>query len=189
MVTGSEVDRLHISLGVDLTQMRAGLSQAAKDIQQSVNGPLAREASSLSAVFSGAFTRLGSEITSVALTGKISFKNMVNSIVADLARLSFQKFFTSPLTGLLNNIVGGRAGGGPVISNQAFLVGERGPELFVPSSAGRVVANRDLSSGGGAPVVVNFNFPQGADAESFKRSQSQISAMVSRALSKGQRNL
>ncbi len=189
MVTGSEVDRLHISLGVDLTQMRAGLSQAAKDIQQSVNGPLKQEASSLNTVFSGVFSRIGNEITTVAQTGKLSFKNMVNSIVADLARLSFQNFISSPITGFLNNLVGGRAGGGPVISNQAFLVGERGPELFVPSGAGRIVPNKDLSSAGKASMVVNFNFPQGTDAQSFQRSQSQISAMVNRALSRGQRNL
>ena len=189
MVAGSEVDRLHISLGVDLTQMRTGLSQAARDLQQSVNGPLKQEAGSLNNIFGDVFARIGSEIDTVARSGKLSFKNMVSSIVADLARLSFQKFFSSPLTGLLNSIVGGRAGGGPVLSSQPFLVGERGPELFVPPSAGRIVANQDLGAAGRGSVVVNFNFPQGTDAESFRNSQSQISAMLTRALSKGQRNL
>jgi len=46
-----------------------------------------------------------------------------------------------------------RAGGGPV------LVGERGPELFVPHSAGVIRNNHDTKNmmGGGSPVVVNQN--------------------------------
>lgn len=189
MKMGSEVDRLHISLGVDLSELRTGLAQATKDIQQSVNGPLKTQASSLNTVFSDVFSRIGDEIVTVARTGKLSFKNMVTSIVADLGRLSFQRFIAAPLTGFLNNLVGGRAAGGPVLPSQAFLVGERGPELFVPSNAGRIVPNGDLSSAGRAPLVVNFNFPQGTDVQSFQRSQSQITAMVNRALSRGRRNL
>lgn len=48
---------------------------------------------------------------------------------------------------------GERAEGGPVSSGKAFLVGERGPELFVPSSAGNIVPNDDL--GRGVKVVIN----------------------------------
>jgi phage-related protein len=47
---------------------------------------------------------------------------------------------------------GKRAMGGPVSARRPYLVGERGPEMFVPSSAGRIVANRELamaSTGGG----------------------------------------
>ncbi len=39
----------------------------------------------------------------------------------------------------------GRATGGPVTGGQAYMVGERGPELFVPTAAGRIAA------AGGAP--------------------------------------
>lgn len=41
-----------------------------------------------------------------------------------------------------------RAYGGPVMSGSAYLVGEKGPEIFIPSSAGYIMSNRDsLSSG------------------------------------------
>ena len=48
------------------------------------------------------------------------------------------------LVGLLGSILGlpGRATGGPVSPGRGYLVGERGPELFVPTSAGRVETGR-----------------------------------------------
>jgi hypothetical protein len=58
-----------------------------------------------------------------------------------------------------------RAMGGPVSSQQPYIVGERGPELFVPSTGGSVVNNNDLRSAmGGRPggangsTVLNMSF-------------------------------
>ena len=48
----------------------------------------------------------------------------------------------------------GRALGGPVMSNTPYIVGESGPELFVPGTTGSIVRNDQLQ--GGTPVVVNF---------------------------------
>jgi len=56
-----------------------------------------------------------------------------------------------------------RAEGGPVNSGQSYIVGERGPELFVPSSNGSIVPNDQLASAGGGAVNVNFNI-QAVDA-------------------------
>ena len=59
----------------------------------------------------------------------------------------------------------GRAGGGPAAGGTPYLVGERGPELFVPGSNGGVMSNNDLrsamnSQGGGAAgsPVLNMSF-------------------------------
>ena len=41
------------------------------------------------------------------------------------------------------------AKGGPVKANSPYIVGEVGPELFVPSSGGRIVPNNKLGGGGG----------------------------------------
>jgi hypothetical protein len=43
-------------------------------------------------------------------------------------------------------IAGARAAGGPVSGGRTYLVGEKGPELFVPAVGGRIVANDDLIS-------------------------------------------
>jgi len=47
-----------------------------------------------------------------------------------------------------------RADGGPVQSGKSFLVGERGPELFNPSTSGNIVPNHKLQ-GGGMTLIVN----------------------------------
>jgi SLT domain-containing protein len=48
----------------------------------------------------------------------------------------------------------GRALGGPVMSNQSYIVGENGPEMFTPATTGRIIRNSDI--GGGGTVNVNF---------------------------------
>ena len=49
-----------------------------------------------------------------------------------------------------------RANGGPVSSGQTYMVGERGPELFVPGRSGTIVAN-DKMGGGSTNVIVNVD--------------------------------
>lgn len=77
-------------------------------------------------------------------------------------------FFTpfAPLQGLLDIFSGGRATGGLVGGKSAYLVGERGPELFIPQSSGMVVPNRDISNGGRSKTVnytINVNAGMGSN--------------------------
>ena len=61
-----------------------------------------------------------------------------------------------------------RANGGPVGANRPYLIGERGPELFVPNQSGRVISSEAMGSympnggmgGGGGSVNVNYSGPQ-----------------------------
>lgn len=62
---------------------------------------------------------------------------------------------------------GGKAAGGAVNSSQSYLVGERGPELFVPNTGGRIVPNNAM---GGQSIVINVNAPSAIDEEGFTRS-------------------
>ena len=85
--------------------------------------------------------------------------------------------------------VGGKAAGGPVTANTPYVVGEIGPELFVPNTAGYIIPNNDLagalsgnSGGSSAPVqYVNTQIIQSqADAAamamqlSFLRKAGQL---------------
>jgi hypothetical protein len=71
------------------------------------------------------------------------------------------RFDTSPVPG------GGRAGGGPVSAGGMFMVGERGPELFIPSTSGNIVSNNKIG-GGGDTFIINQNFSnQGVAALAF----------------------
>lgn len=49
--------------------------------------------------------------------------------------------------------VGARANGGPVSADMPYLIGERGPELFVPNTAGKVLPNSALGGGSGNTTI------------------------------------
>lgn len=81
----------------------------------------------------------------------------------------------------LSEVIGARAFGGPVGVGQPFVVGERGPELFVPQTAGRIQANV-----GAAPVHITMNIAT-PDASSFRASQTQVAAQMLDAARRAQR--
>ena len=86
---------------------------------------------------------------------------------------------------LLSSLLGspGRATGGPVSPGRGYMVGERGPELFMPSSAGRIETGfagqrRDVK------VSINITAPAGTSApQALQRSSRQVASAVRRALS------
>ncbi len=65
----------------------------------------------------------------------------------------------------------GRAAGGPVsIGSAPYIVGESGPELFVPSGSGTIMNNNQLGMMGGGTVNVTVNMPAGSDGADVVRS-------------------
>ena len=70
---------------------------------------------------------------------------------------------------------GPRAMGGPVSPGKAYLVGERGPELFIPSAAGKVASNQNSMGGGGMTVYVDARGSQAGVGEEIKRALSEYS--------------
>ena len=73
-----------------------------------------------------------------------------------------------------------RAKGGPVSSGQTYMVGERGPELFVPGRSGTIVAN-DKMGGGNTNVVVNVD-AKGSSVEGDEQSANQLGRVISAAV-------
>jgi phage-related minor tail protein len=68
------------------------------------------------------------------------------------------------------------------------LMGEAGPEAIMPLTRGpdgKLGVRAQLSGAGPVTVVMNISTP---DSASFQRSQSQIAAQMSRALSRGVKN-
>jgi hypothetical protein len=112
----------------------------------------------------------------------------------DLVRLVFQNVVTAPLAkglgGFISNILF-RADGGPVSSGSPYIVGERGPELFVPGSSGSIVPNDAMRSGGGGggpSVNITYNIAAGVTRSELgpileserKRLKAEIPDMVRR---------
>jgi len=73
----------------------------------------------------------------------------------------------------INAPVEARAMGGPVKAGSPYLIGERGPELFVPDISGTVISNADVRSGGGSPlggsVTINVNAGMGTNGAEVGR--------------------
>lgn len=90
------------------------------------------------------------------------------------------------LSGALGAIFGlpGRATGGPVSPGRGYLVGERGPELFVPTSAGRVETGMPGTAGSrDVRVAIQLSSPRGSDSPvALQRSSRQVASAVRRAL-------
>jgi methyl-accepting chemotaxis protein len=109
--------------------------------------------------------RLEDSLTSVlmgTMSVKDAFRNMALSIVEDLIRIQIQKSITGPIADALSGMF--RAQGGSVQVGKPYIVGEKGPELFVPSSSGGIVPNNKLGGGdAGGTVIINqtLNFALG----------------------------
>ena len=85
---------------------------------------------------------------------------VIRSIGMDLMRMVFQQTVTAPLAAGISGAIlkGFRAEGGPVNSGSPYVVGEKGPELFVPHSSGSIVPNGAMGSGGGSTGGVNVTY-------------------------------
>jgi lambda family phage tail tape measure protein len=122
-------------------------------------------------------------------TGKLSFKDLAQSIVADLARIAAKRAIVAVGTSLF-----GFANGGPVMGATPIVVGERGPELFIPQSAGKIISNSALkgsgaasSSNGGGQTVVNYNI-QAVDASSFRSLVAKDPSFIYAVTEQGRRS-
>lgn len=155
-----------------LTTSTEKLADAAKD-----SNDIARE---LGLTFSSAFED--------AVVGGKKFSDVLRGLNDDLVRLTIRKSVTEPLaegfSGLLKgfdfgSLFGGfRAAGGNVAPGKFYVVGERGPELLAPASAGRVYP---MSGGAAGGVIIQMTVVT-QDASSFSRSKGQIQADLAFAM-------
>jgi hypothetical protein len=94
-------------------------------------------------------------------------REVIKAIGLDLVRMVFQQMVTTPMaagvSSFLQNMF--KASGGPVTSGSPYVVGEKGPELFVPNSSGSIIPNSKMGSGsgdaGGTSVNVTYNIASG----------------------------
>ena len=148
-------------------------------------------------------------------TGKLSFKDLANSMIAEFARIQAQKLLTSAMGGgggggffgkILGSIFGGggstpfggsvlggaMANGGQVQGNTPYLIGERGPEMFVPQNAGKIVPNHALGGGGSNTVnnttAVSYNI-SAVDAQSFKAMLARDPEFIHNVAEQGRRSM
>ena len=74
------------------------------------------------------------------------------------------------------------ANGGPVGMRQPYLVGEKGPELFVPNQSGNIIPNHDLAGvGGSTNIVVNVD-ASGSNVEGDEEEGRELGRLISVAI-------
>jgi hypothetical protein len=116
------------------------------------------------------FNNMNSAIDNFVDKGKFSFSDFANSVIRDLIRIQMKQAATNILSQTLGFLgLSGRAGGGPVDSGSPYIVGENGPELFIPKSAGDIIPNNMMGNGtpaGGTYVNYTIN---AVDSLSFKQ--------------------
>jgi hypothetical protein len=112
-----------------------------------------------------------------AVLGGKKLSEVIRGLGQDIARVILRKSITEPLGGAISKSVVGlfKAEGGPVSAGEPYIVGERGPELFVPRGAGNIVpqggpAELRFSAGGGGRSGPVYNFDmRGASLEAVAR--------------------
>jgi hypothetical protein len=116
------------------------------------------------------------------VTGAMSFrtamKGIIGAVIDELFRLYVVQQVVGVVKGALGGLFGvptlpGKAVGGSVTGNKPYMVGERGPELFVPGGNGTIIPNQNVrGSGGGSSFNITVD-ARGSNDPAAVRAQVQ----------------
>lgn len=150
-----------------------------------------------------AFQGAENAVVEFVKTGKLNFKDLVTSIIADLARLAVRRFILGPIASALGGIFGGPRNpfafiGGPSFDGGGHtgygarvggLDGKGGYLALVHPRERIIDETRGGGRGGGrdaVPVIINISTP---NVESFRQSRTQVAADIQRAVAMGRRGM
>ena len=181
-----EIERLIVGVRADT----AAFAKDVASMRAELEGPFAAGAEQAGRALEGALVR-------ALRTGRLGFdelKRVALAALAEIASASIRsglgaiagggKGMAAGLGALLAALAGapGKAIGGPVVSGRPYLVGERGPELFVPTASGRIETMRGGAGGREVRVSITVNAPAGAEPRALKASSRQVARAVRQAL-------
>lgn len=173
----------------------AGWQQAFADYKDS-----AQNAAEQSKTYFETFTKGMEDVfVNFVRTGKLSFKDLANSLIADFARIQAKKAIAG-LFGMGGGLGGGAGGGifssigkifgfanggNPAIGVPA-IVGENGPEMIVPRNASTVIPNGAMAA---QPAITNVTYNINAtDAQSFKQQLARDPSFLHAVVEQGRRS-
>ncbi len=167
--------------GLDAVPARAAEAAAAL---AALRAPAEQAARAIDEAFARAGASLARSLTHAAADGKVSLSELARAVIdAVSAGSGSGGGLVQALAGAVGSVFSGaRADGGPVAAGGAYLVGERGPELFRPATGGSI----GPAGAGGVAVTINV---QGGDAADLARSDAQLAQALARAVSLGARRL
>jgi hypothetical protein len=110
-----------------------------------------------------------------AIVNGEKFSDVLKQIGKDLVQLVIRRSITNPLVDAISGFnfgsLLGRATGGPVSRGSAYMVGENGPEMFLPTQSGNIVSNERMSAMGGSTYYIDA---RGADRSGLARLEQMI---------------
>ena len=129
-------------------------------------------------MFDSLMGNMTSALDKFVSTGKLSFKDLTRSIIQDMIRIQLRAQMTSLFSRMFGMsgsayqpaaVMGlpGYANGGSPEVGRPSIVGERGPEIFVPRTAGTIIPNHALGNMGNTTNVTN-NYINAIDTKSFE---------------------
>ncbi|MHC3128201.1 phage tail length tape measure protein [Brevundimonas sp. GN22] len=165
-----------------------GLGVATAEAAAALEGlkePAQKAAGAIEEAFSKAGGSLSRSLMRAAKDGEVSMAELARAVIGAINASAGVLAKNGGLGEALSAAVGGvfsgaRADGGAVAAGGAYLVGERGPEVFRPGVGGSVEPMR-----GASPVVVNVMVDGGPQA--LLRSEAQVARMMARAAALGMR--
>ena len=159
-----------------LSSLPAKTAEAAAALE-SLKAPAEKAASAIDQAFARAGSSLVQSLARAAADGEVSLAELARAVIGAAGAALKGGGLAEAVSGVFS---GARAEGGPVTGGGAYLVGERGPEVFRPASAGSI----EPLGGGGVSVTVNVS---GSDAAGLARSDAQLAQALARAVSLGAR--
>jgi hypothetical protein len=180
------------ALGANATQIDLVVAQYGSFADQIVERNRAIKDSIFDAsnTFVTEFTNAFIQGKNVLDSFKNFFTNVLNSIAAEIIKQQIAKPIASLLGTFISSFLPGLASGGMAEANRPYIVGERGPELFVPGRTGTVVPNDQLNRqpmagmGDAGPLTVNFTI-QAIDTQTgvefLVQNKPVITSMISDA--------
>ena len=128
---------------------------------------------------SGVVDAIASAVEGTKTLGEVAsnvLRNISNRLLDIGVALGLSGLF--PGSSLFPNPITGKANGGGVGAGRPYLVGERGPELFVPGAQGNIIPNNAM---GGSSIVVNVD-ASGSSVEGDSNQAAQLGKMLGAAV-------
>ncbi|MEI7757654.1 MAG: phage tail tape measure C-terminal domain-containing protein [Bacteroidota bacterium] len=121
-------------------------------------------------MFASVTNSMNSAIDTFVTTGKLSFADLAKSVLQDLEKIILKALLMRSITSMgslmgaeggIASLIGGffADGGSPPVGVPS-VVGEKGPELFIPRQAGTIIPNSQIANAmGGGGQTINYNAP------------------------------
>ena len=175
----------------DLNAKTGGFSAGAKAAFADFTASIKSSGQFMQEFITQGLDGISKNFSDMVVKGKADWQGLCDSMESMLMQFAMKMLFNKLLQSLFGSIAGGsgggflglgnllggcKAGGGDVMPGKAYLVGEKGPELFSPGQSGTITPNTDLNGLGKTSFnpTMNFHINGVTDADSFRRSQQQI---------------